>query len=169
MPLSSEERLVIFETAIIPQQIQKYLSEKKSVTFDDLRNIFSDVSQGAFLSYLLGLKKRKTIEISADFKVITYTGETTKIGNKADRIWKAACLKQNFIVKDLEKITECTSDQIGRLCKIWAKNGYIECTGRVSLGGASWAKAYKMLKPSPARPILHMDKADYRKRRKASE
>lgn len=87
MPISRSERDVLFGTAVPSRQMEKYLAQKKTCTFEQFRNEFHDLSRGLFWSSFIRLTHGgKAVK---EDEIIRYTGDPDLMrGRNIELAWK---------------------------------------------------------------------------------
>lgn len=134
MALDSKARAVLFGTPILSRQIHKCVKGKGSISKEELRSIFPDVETETFNHTLWKLKRRGVLENEEG--IVSFREDAPEPrGDKADRVWKAACLLKSFKLDELCRTADVTWDYAQRIMDRWCSKGLAVKSG-ASLRGA---------------------------------
>lgn len=150
MPISRSERDVLFGTAVPSRQMEKYLAQKKTCSFDQFRAEFYDLSRGLFWSSFIRLTSGGKVVKDGDR--VRYTGNPNLMrGHSAEMAWKAMHIMKTFTNVDVAKLSGVPMTYVKHLTALWKKQGYLALIGRQKKG-AHWTVSYTMISESPICP-----------------
>ena len=150
MSISREDRRILFNTESLLDQMKLFLLSQPGYECMEsrMREVFGDISTGAFLSSLIALEKREIIHRS--YGQIRINPESVSIkGRMADQLWRAARLEGVFSIRRLSTyVPEMGRTSINNLIRQWLLFGCVIDTGKREGKGC----IYKFVSPSPIRP-----------------
>ncbi len=150
MPISRSERDVLFGTTVPSRQMEKYLAQKKTCTFEQFRNEFHDLSRGLFWSSFIRLTHGgKAVK---EDEIIRYTGDPDLMrGRNIELAWKTMQILGTFTNADIVRTCGVQLAYVQHLTKTWTADGYLAPIGRQKTGRV-YAYVYRMLSSSPVCP-----------------
>ena len=106
MILGRCERAVIYGTDSVYVQMERWLLNRpdKTASMKEMREFFSDLSNGAFLSAISVLSSRGMIKVE-DCTVVLTVGDVVKSrGERSDAVWRAVRILKVFTAKEIQKL-----------------------------------------------------------------
>ena len=128
MRLEEQDRRVVFNTTSPSQQLQKFLFKQpaNSASMEDVREIFSDLSKGAFRSLLYSARARGYITIGEDDVVRLQVDQSDIRTSIRDIVWKyIRILKNNFTVAQVCDDTGLKAKAVVEALRTFADQGLV--------------------------------------------
>lgn len=151
MHISPSEREVLFGTAVIARQLQKYVEAKGSVGLDSICQVFEELPRRTLRNHLLQLCQRGAMHKEEGVYIASkdYTG----IGAKADNAWRAARILLTFDPTSLAKVASIDREHAATLCRLWLKEGFL-----IKVGRNGQVPIYRLISQEVIRPIIHQER-----------
>jgi hypothetical protein len=128
MALSSSDRTVLFGTAKVSIQIQKYIEAKRQAGREEIQQVFSEVPAANLRAYLKRLIDRGAVRFEQGVYIATYS--TPVFGFRSDAAWKAARILKTFKAEDIARVGDVDIAHAKRICDDWREKGYLVVMGR---------------------------------------
>lgn len=126
MRLDAQDRHTLFMTPLPVQQLQKFLFKRQGhyASVEEIRELFSDLSKGAFNSMLISAKARGIIK--SEGNTVTLVIEHTDIQTSyTDIIWKDIRILKTFTVSQIREDTGLSKDKIRTVLRTFCDQNLI--------------------------------------------
>ena len=132
MQLGEQDRRVLFGTHQSSQQLQKYLMKRPNYTasISDVRDVFSDLSKGAFNSLLISARTRGQIEIKGDSIRLDISAADIR-DSYMDIIWKDIRMLKSFTIKQVCEDTGLSERKVQNVLYTFHQQGLVSRSRKV--------------------------------------
>lgn len=120
MALDKDARTVLFNSSLRRTQIRKFVFGKGSVSMDEIRRVFSDVSPKLLRSSVKSLKRDGLVSIE-DGIVTSLESEIHE--PKAETAYRAARILKEFTLRDLALHSGASHAYCSHLIHFWIRKG----------------------------------------------
>lgn len=149
MRLDEQDRIALFSSQQPAQQLQRFLVKRpgRTASVSEIRDIFSDLSKGAFNSLLISSKTRGYIRFEGNNIVLSSDQVEIHMTN-SDIVWKDIRLLKRFTARQICEDTNLTYDQVRNAISTMCKQDLL---GRITTPGK--ATIYYLKTDSVIRPL----------------
>ncbi|WP_320130275.1 hypothetical protein [uncultured Sphaerochaeta sp.] len=147
MPLSKEDRNLVFNTPVIARQLQKYIEAKREVSLASIREVFPEISPKILERQLAQLRNRGIVTMNTGVYIATYDQPVQ--GESADHAWQAARILVRFKPEDIARVGGINIEHARQLCRTWRQAEFL-----VVIGRCGKVPIYKLYKDQSVRPII---------------
>ena len=148
MRFAEQDRRVMFCTPRPAQQLQRFLARRSthSAPLQEVRDLFSDLSRGAFMSLMISSRRRGLITF--DDEVVTLDRPDIQ-PSYADVIWKDIRMLRTFTFRDVVEDTGINEHTVRKHLAAFVRQGLVEKRRTSVLTPAM----YVLLSDSVVRPL----------------
>lgn len=151
MRLDAQDRSALFGCSLPAHQLQKILFKRPGfkAPASEVRELFSDLSKGQYLSMLIGLQGKGVVTMSDDEIILDVDKATLKDCN-LDIVWRDIRMLKSFAVADIVIDTGLSPRAIREALRVFAKQGLIKPVTEALPGKA---RTYNLISSEIIRPV----------------
>lgn len=157
MSLGRCERAVIYGTDSIYVQMERWLLNHLDKTADikEMRDFFSDLSNGAFLSAISVLSTRGMIRVEGNLVTLTVSDVVSSRGERSDAVWRAVRILKVFTAKEIQKLLP----SLERRTVLDILDGLVKAGAVVRDGRTDRCEMiFRLVSDSKVRPVIKAEK-----------
>lgn len=151
MRLGEQDRRVLFASHLPSQQLQRYLFKRPghSAAVEEVKEVFSDLSRGAFTSLLYSAKARGYIRIEGN-EILLDVDKSDIRTTIREVVWKDIRIQKVFTLAQIVDDTGLAYDEVRGAVQDFCRDGLVSRSKRI----VSKPTVYTLIVDSPVRPIM---------------
>lgn len=151
MRFAEQDRRVMFNSMQHSQQLQKFLMRRRGygAPLTEVRDLFSDLSRGAFSSLLISARARGQIVLEDDMVRLDVEKADIRTSIK-DVVWKDIRMLRTFTVKQVCEDTGLSSKAVTEALRAFCNQGLVSRSPKVVCKPTT----YHLESDSVARPMI---------------
>lgn len=160
MSLSADDRANLFGTYDLQLQIQRCLRNKPLYreSEENLRAVFCNVSEGAYLSVIISLCIRGVLRKDSGF-IYLEIGHIMDSDIISDRVWRAIRIEKRFTSESIANLTGLDIRQIDKVFRKLKADGHIASLGW-DFSSRKRLMVYRLVTDTIVRPRQYSDAAE---------